>query len=332
MSDDPPTGATVRAGGSIPWRELVGRVPATVVTGFLAAGKTTAILGAMARRPDGERWAVVVNELGEVGIDGARFSAGGVEVREVAGGCVCCTAGLEMKVALVRILREIRPDRLIVEPSGAARPWAILDALRSPGLREAVVPRAVIGLVDVRRLADPRLRGLDLFDEQVGAADVLLASHADEATAEDIDRFWTLAAGLSPPKLVVDALDRSGLQPAWLDLDPSPASPRFLPVDHATFPGSGRVWPADAVFDADGLELALQGMVRPGVLPAGVARLKGMLRTTRGWRAVDGTDIELRWAPTSWRRDSRLEILAFEAPGAWGDVWAGVDASLQAGA
>lgn len=331
MTDDPPTGATVRTGGPRIGREPGGRVPVSVVTGFLGAGKTTAILGAMARRSGGERWAVVVNELGEVGIDGPRLQAGGVEVREVAGGCVCCTAGLEMKVALVRILREIQPDRLIVEPSGAARPSAVLDALRGPGMRDAVAPRAVIGLVDPRRLADPRLRGLALFDEQLAAADVLVASHADEASPEDLDRFWALASALSPRKLVVDTMDRDGLQPGWLDLDPSPPGPRYLQVEHATFPGSGRVWPADAVFDARRIEEALQAVVRPGVLPAGVARIKGMLRTTRGWRAVDGTDVELRWTPSSWRRDSRLEILAFEAPGSWGDVWAAIEAALQEG-
>ena len=118
---------------------MIQAVPTTIVTGFLGVGKTTAILDLLARRPAGARWAVLVNEFGQVGLDGAILpSEGGVVVREIAGGCVCCTAGPQLGVAINRLLREHRPDRLILEPTGLASPASILDLLRGPSYRTAV--------------------------------------------------------------------------------------------------------------------------------------------------------------------------------------------------
>jgi G3E family GTPase len=284
-------------------------VPVTIVTGFLGAGKTTSILATLANRPPGGRWAVVVNEVGAVGVDSARLASDGVEVREVLGGCVCCTGGLELKVALVRILREVRPDRLIIEPSGAALPWAVVDALRAPGMREVVAPRAIIGLVDPRRLADPRIRASDVFREQLEVADVLVATHADEASEADLARFDALVGALWPPKVAVARRESGeGIPPAWLDLDPAPPAAMRLAVAHPSLRGTGRIWPPTVAFDVERLETALQALAR-----SGIARIKGILRTTRGWRQVDGTDVELRWQPSPWRRDSRLEILSEKA-------------------
>src|SRR5688500_18872467 len=103
-------------------------VPTTIVSGALGVGKTTAILAAVRHRPEGERWAVMVNEFGRVGIDGAVLSDGssGLEVREIAGGCVCCTANLPLRLGLAKLVREVRPDRLFVEPTGLAHPASII--------------------------------------------------------------------------------------------------------------------------------------------------------------------------------------------------------------
>ncbi|MBA2319901.1 MAG: hypothetical protein H0V89_01990 [Deltaproteobacteria bacterium] len=304
--------------------------PATVVTGFLGAGKTTLILDAFRFRPPTERWAVVVNERGSVGIDGALLTADGVSVREVAGGCVCCTAGIELEVALVSILREVRPNRLLVEPSGAARPERVIDALRSRGIREAVEPRATLCLVDPRRLADPRVTRSEIFQTQLAVADRVIETHAAAATAEDRAALEALVAGAWPPRSV-DWTD-GALDPAWLDLPPG-GGLRVLPAaGHEAIAGDGRIWSAARVFDAVLLELAVQGIVRPGLLPEGVLRIKGLFHTDRGWRRLDGTSDELRWTPSSWRGDSRLEILTATAPAAWDPIWTRLEGSLRTGA
>ena len=93
------------------------RVPVNVIGGSLGVGKTTTINHLMAQRPVGERWAVLVNEYGLIGLDAALIegegrSAGGqngVEIREVAGGCICCSAGIFFEMSLVQLLQR-RPD------------------------------------------------------------------------------------------------------------------------------------------------------------------------------------------------------------------------------
>lgn len=291
-------------------------VPTTLVTGFLGAGKTTAILDLFSHRPPDGRWAVLVNEFGETGIDGAVMDAGGLTVREVPGGCICCSAGLELKVALVRLLREVKPERLLVEPTGLARPAAILDTLRSPGIREAVSLRATIGLVDPRRMHDPRFRDRDGWLEQWQVSDLLVANHADEATEAELDAFRAEAEASWPPKLQVAVTSHGRLDPAWLDLRP-PDRPFQLPLPHGTDDAAARGWgwPPSTVFDRERLERALQVLVRPGAaLPQGALRVKGLFRTPGAWLLVNGTADTLSYRAIDHRRDSRVEVIAPPQP------------------
>jgi G3E family GTPase len=224
------------------------RVPVTVVTGALGVGKTTAILGALQTKPADQRWAVLVNEFGAVGVDGPVFTAAGVSVREVAGGCICCTAGLELSVGLVRLLREIRPDRLFIEPSGAARPAAVIDALRAPGLRDAVERRAVITLVDPRQFMDLTTRSRETYAEQVQLGDILVGQRADERSASEMDAFTLAAAALEPAKLVVATTSFGALDPGWFDLAPAPTTRVMHALAHAPeVEGRGWIWPDTVV-------------------------------------------------------------------------------------
>ena len=111
-------------------------IPTSIITGFLGVGKTTSILNLLSSKPANERWAVLVNEFGEIGIDGAIFkssvqSDNNVFVQEVPGGCMCCASSLPMQVALSRLIRESKPHRLIIEPTGLGHPQEVLRALKS---------------------------------------------------------------------------------------------------------------------------------------------------------------------------------------------------------
>ncbi|MBX4322025.1 hypothetical protein K4G81_22680, partial [Mycobacterium tuberculosis] len=85
---------------------------------FLGSGKTTSILHLLAQKPADEKWAVLVNEFGEVGIDGALLADSGALLKEIPGGCMCCVNGLPMQVGLNTLLRQGKPDRLLIEPTG----------------------------------------------------------------------------------------------------------------------------------------------------------------------------------------------------------------------
>ena len=93
-------------------------VPTNLITGFLGVGKTSAVLNLLAQKPSDERWAVLINEFGEIGIDGSLVDGQtttqeGVFISEVPGGCMCCTAGLPMQVALNVLLRESHRNAVV---------------------------------------------------------------------------------------------------------------------------------------------------------------------------------------------------------------------------
>ncbi len=114
--------------------EKIQNVPTNIITGFLGVGKTSAILQLLKNKPSNERWAVLVNEFGEIGVDGSLMTSQhhneqGVFIREVAGGCMCCAAGVPMQVALNQLLTQAKPDRLLIEPTGLGHPKEVLRVL-----------------------------------------------------------------------------------------------------------------------------------------------------------------------------------------------------------
>jgi G3E family GTPase len=177
-----------------------------MITGFAGAGKTSAILSLLTQRPPAERWAVLLNDFGDVSLaDAVRDSAGGIVTREVSGGCLCCTARVELRTALVRLLREARPQRLLIELSSAGRPSAILKVLREPSIARALELRAGLCVIDPRQFADPALGAREDYLEQMVFADILIINKSDVASIEEMTRARKAAAKLQGCMAVVTA-------------------------------------------------------------------------------------------------------------------------------
>ena len=217
-------------------------IPVNIITGVLGVGKTTAIRHLLSQRPPNEKWAVVVNEFGALGIDGALLDTaagiadvdvagtsttgggdGGVVVREVAGGCLCCAVAAPFTVAVTQVLRRAKPDRLLIEPSGMGHPGGLFDALSGEFLRGALELRATIALVDVAVVSSDETKNAELFAseafrDQVHCADVVVGTKADLASPESAALFREWAATLYPKKAFVDVVERGKLPIATLDV------------------------------------------------------------------------------------------------------------------
>jgi G3E family GTPase len=164
---------------------MLQNIPTHVIAGPLGAGKTSLIRQLMAQRPAGERWAVLVNEFGQIGLDAALLSRDedGVAIAEVAGGCLCCVNGTPFQVGLGRLLRKARPDRLFIEPSGLGHPLQLLAQLNQAPWVGVLTLQPMVMVVDAQALA----RGEPLPDaqQQALAAAALVVFNKSEAVDEN---------------------------------------------------------------------------------------------------------------------------------------------------
>jgi G3E family GTPase len=309
-------------------------IPTHLITGFLGVGKTTAIRRLLERRPKDERWAVLVNEFGEVGVDAELLADAEVAVRQVAGGCLCCVASQAFTVGLNHIIRRERPQRILIEPTGLGHPAQVIETLTGPLYASVLELRATITLMDARHLASARHRAHETWRDQIHLGDVLVGHKADLYSDQDREAFFEFARALDPPKLRTALVAQGDLDPAWLDLPLSAARRALFPEAHAYLTthrlqttesgdaqplaaGQPEWWTAESrgqghfgrswrfgpavQFDAMRLDEAFRRHAWD--------RVKGVMATSTGWVRINRVagigDIE----PCSGAAEGRLEII-----------------------
>lgn len=231
------------------------KTPVTVITGFLGAGKTT-LIRHLLQNPGGRRLAVLVNEFGDVGVDGelirqcADANCPEASIVELTNGCICCTVADEFIPSIERLMAlEPRPDHIVIETSGLALPKPLLKAFDWPALRSRITIDGVVTVADAEAVAagrfapDPARPGdtsevdhetplSEVFEDQIACADLILLSKADLAGAAGLDAARALIAAESPRALpmlpltegVIDARVVLGLEAAAEDsLDQRPS-------------------------------------------------------------------------------------------------------------
>lgn len=199
-------------------------VPTNIITGFLGVGKTTVILNLLKQKTGKEKWAVLVNEFGEIGVDGGLIQGGhsegeGIFVREVPGGCMCCTAGLPMQIALNQLLTKAKPDRLLIEPTGLGHPKEVLEILTAEHYQGILNIQQCITLVDARKIADRHYTEHDTFNQQIDMADVIVGHKSDlysEKIQQDLVDYVILRRDQSVPLYFIA---KGNIDPALLNGD-----------------------------------------------------------------------------------------------------------------
>ncbi len=206
------------------------KLPVTIVTGFLGAGKTTLISHLM-QNPGGKRLAIVVNEFGDVGVDGEILKGCAIpdcpaeNIMELANGCICCTVADDFIPTIEALMAlEPRPEHILIETSGLALPKPLLKAFDWPDIRSKITVDGVIALadaeavaagrfapdvaaVDAQREADDSLDHetplSEVFEDQVSCADIILLTKPDLAGPEGVAKAKEVIAAEAPRPLPV---------------------------------------------------------------------------------------------------------------------------------
>lgn len=214
--------------------ELV-KIPVTVITGFLGAGKTT-LVRHLLQNPQGKRLAVIVNEFGDVGVDGEILRSCALpdcpeeNIVELANGCICCTVADDFIPTIEALMALVpRPDHILIETSGLALPKPLLKAFDWPDIRSRITVDGVIAVADAEAVAAgrfaPDLARLqaqreaddsidhetplsEVFEDQIACADLVLLTKSDLAGADGVAAARAVIAAEAPrPLPVIEVLE-----------------------------------------------------------------------------------------------------------------------------
>lgn len=169
-----------------------------IIGGFLGSGKTTAIKRISKQISDaGKRTAIIVNEIGEIGLDGETLKSPGIMTQELTSGCICCTLKISMQYTLQTLEEEFRPDVVIIEPTGIAFPGQIREEIEAMGLSElSFTP--VVTLVDPGRFGTEAKEIPKFIETQVKEAEILGINKVDVAPAEVVMATEKMLIELNP--------------------------------------------------------------------------------------------------------------------------------------
>ncbi len=293
------------------------KLPVTVITGFLGSGKTT-LIRHLIQNPGGKRLAVVVNEFGDVGVDGEILKSCAIpdcpaeNIMELANGCICCTVADDFIPTIEALMQlDPRPDHILIETSGLALPKPLLKAFDWPDIRSKITVDGVIALADAEAVADGRFApniaaieaqrdaddSLDhetplseVFEDQISCADIILLTKTDLAGAKGISIARDIITKEAPRMLpivevlegIIDPRVILGLEAAAEDDLQARPSHHDDPHDHDHE-------------DFDSIVVALDEVESPEILCARIeamAKVQNILRV-KGYAAVKNKPMRL---------------------------------------
>lgn len=304
-------------------------VPTHLIMGFLGTGKTTLLRHLLANKPGHERWGILVNEFGEVGIDGALLTEQGAMIKEIPGGCLCCVAGLPFQIGLNALLHKAKPDRLLIEPTGLGHPSRIMDILTNEHYRKVLNLGAAFCVIDPRQWGESRYREHETYQDQLALADVVVANKTDLCTEADLAPLRRHISESPEPGQTLVETEQGRLDIGWLAHPHATARRAAHPQAHAGKAGQplvaahepkltrGQPWRRYANQGDDhfsvGWRFHHEVLFDPDAVRAfceaqHVVRLKAVLHTRDGWWACNQTD-QLSMYRLAPQKESRLEII-----------------------
>ena len=182
-----------------------GKSEVIIISGFLGAGKTTLLKKILTWESDLSDTVVIVNEFGDVGIDGSLLKNVGSDVVELTGGCICCTMKVDLNQTLKKIRREFNPRKIFIESTGVADPFMITGAFDDEELRDQMKVSGVITVLDIE-LWEGRDYFGPIFFNQLKLADLILLNKIDIVDENQISQFLNEIHEMLPHAQVVPTI------------------------------------------------------------------------------------------------------------------------------
>lgn len=302
--------------------------PVTLVTGLLGSGKTSLIKHLLAHKPRQARWALIINDFGDIGIDGASLKSQNTPVFEVNGGCICCSAQANLAQALNQA-HQLQPlDRLIIEPSGISHPAQVMDLLQRHPSAQDFKLQHIFCVLDMASFSLERYQNSAVLRDQISLADYLVLNKADLISSQQFEQHHTFLTSLRPQKSAIISTHQAKIDLNWLDQTPTRPGFNLLQASiHQTTPTQSievdSQLPEVIRTQIQVGEVSSVGWMftpkmlfkRPAVKqwfdtpPPGLVRAKGLIRMGKQWQQLNWVDGQLSLEEQAWRADSRLELL-----------------------
>lgn len=254
------------------------RTPVTLLTGFLGAGKTT-LLNRILTGEKKRRLAVLVNDFGSLNIDRMLVQNLDGNMMTLEGGCVCCQLKNDLVNSLLKIL-ALRPDHILIEASGIANPYTLLQTLRRPVFTQGIRLESIIALVDINYLPqvsqpEGKINYQDLLIDQISAADIVIVNKIDLADENQQKNARQIIPKIAPWARLLEA--SYGDVPLDLLLGCNDSSISNLSVSNSALDRSSQFFTWSYQSDRPFHLVALRKEL--GKLPVTVLRSKGILLT-----------------------------------------------------
>jgi G3E family GTPase len=266
----------------------VKKIPVHIITGFLGAGKTTAILHLLQQKPADEQWAVVVNEFGKISFDGRTLSASSdkTEVYEISGGCICCTAFAYLNDTIDQILQTSGFSRILIEPSGLGGIERVSEIVASKPQLEL---KPVICLVDILTAGTQKVLRIPVYKQQIIKSDIIVFTKTD--LVSDLHELEQLVKGFRAHFTNIWIYTKNSISIDTLNIFPEekPELSAMLTYEFSFSSISAEhyfkkscIFDSELIFDIRKLKKALEQ--HPEIL-----RAKGYFRDKVGWKMLNYT-------------------------------------------
>jgi G3E family GTPase len=293
-----------------------------VINGFLGSGKTTFIVNLLREFGGKKRIAILVNELGEVGIDGSLIRTQTAEVIELTNGCICCTLTPEIKKQLVQIKKRYNPDLLLIEPTGAASVSGVLRLLSAPGMEDCVEGYGILLIIDAARFLDLYNQNRYFMEGQIKPSSLVVINKCDKVSHDDVLVIKGTVLTYNPEaEILMTRFGRISLVD-WERFYENKVFPKWVSEPLAFMVQAGTdhcqdfnyetfSWTFDREVKKEGVALFLERLKEWHY--GEVVRAKGLVNTDAGWFRIDYLPRDIFWeelnAPGG---DSRLFIIGVD--------------------